>query len=50
MDFRSLGFLAIWTLISGPIFSLPPAPASSGKAAPKAVKSYKAYKAQKPPR
>jgi hypothetical protein len=42
MDFRTLAFLAIWTLISGPIFSGPATPAKSSVKAAKAVKVHKA--------
>ena len=31
MDFRSVAFLALWTLISGPIFGVPSGPASASR-------------------
>lgn len=49
MDFRSLAFLTIWTLISGPIFSLPVSPASSEQAKP-SVQADKPLKTVKPAR
>lgn len=29
MDFRCIALLAVWTLISGPMFDAPPAPATA---------------------